>query len=368
MAGRLIQFPQFPASSTDYARAAREILSLSHESRVGEVAELFREPEVMLEIASQVRELAHSEFAIAKSEAEFFYGYLQKAETKIGLFDEHEYFLGEFALVAGTACRQLTLRDEARLWFDRAEAGYRHTVNAIADLSRLAYQRLALRLEERQLEAVLELAPALVQNFAKLGMREDEIKGRFLRSLALMESDQLQEAADEFTLIVSVAADLRSERLVAQAYGNLTHIYGLMGDSDNAIRCSQLSIPALERLGDRFAIAKVRWGLANLLRKRGEIGAAVQAYRAAQAGFAEIGMRADVAALNLVIADLQLESGEEKEALTSVLSAIPTLDELDMIPEGLAAMSLLRESVRKRQINRSALRELHGYFDDVQGR
>jgi tetratricopeptide (TPR) repeat protein len=310
----------------------------------------------------------HSEPAQARREASFFYAFLQQSGSRVGLFDEHEYFLGEFALIAGTACRQLTLRDEARLWFDRAEAGYRHTVNAISDLSRLAYQRLALRMEERELETVLELAPALVENFAKLEMKEDELKARFLQGLALMESDRLEDAAGEFTSIVSIASAIKSERLVAQAYANLTHVYALSGDSENAIRCSQLSIPVLERLNDRFAIAKVRWGLANLLRKRGEIGAAIQAYRLAQGEFAEIGMKADVAALNLVIADLLLETGDETAAMKSVLVALPVLDELKMIPEGVAAMKLLQESVVQKKINHSALRELHGYFDEASGR
>lgn len=369
MVGRLIPFPQFSGSTNDGERSARRALEIAIDDRAGRTTELaLEEPEVLLSIAGCVREMLHSEAEIARREAEFFYRFVEEANRTIGLFDERDYFLGEFAMMAGTACRQLSLRDDARLWFDRAEAGYRQTVNAVADLSRLSYQRLALRLEERQLDAVLELAPGLAKAFAKLGMHEDELKARFLQGLALMETDALPEAVDEFDQIVSVASRIKSERLVAQAYGNLTHIYGLMGDSENAIRCSQLSIPVLERLGDKFAIAKVRWGLANLLRERGQVAGAIQAYRTAQMGFAQIGMKADVAALNLVVADLQLESGDEEGAMTSVLSALPVLDDLKMIPEGMAAMTLLQESLRQKKINRSALRELHGYFDEVQGR
>jgi hypothetical protein len=39
------------------------------------------------------------------------------------------------------------------------------------------------------------------------------------------------------------------------------------------------------------------------------------------------------------------------------------IDELKMVPEGMAALALLRESVRGRGIDRAALRELHGYFE-----
>jgi hypothetical protein len=33
----------------------------------------------------------------------------------------------------------------------------------------------------------------------------------------------------------------------------------------------------------------------------------------------------------------------------------------------MAAMTLLRESTRQQRVNRSALRELHGYFDEPNG-
>ncbi len=36
-----------------------------------------------------------------------------------------------------------------------------------------------------------------------------------------------------------------------------------------------------------------------------------------------------------------------------------------MAPEGMAALSLLRESARRQEINRQALRDLHGYFEDL---
>jgi hypothetical protein len=39
-----------------------------------------------------------------------------------------------------------------------------------------------------------------------------------------------------------------------------------------------------------------------------------------------------------------------------------------MVPEGVAALTLLQESVRQKAINRSALRDLHGYFDELRAR
>jgi hypothetical protein len=77
-------------------------------------------------------------------------------------------------------------------------------------------------------------------------------------------------------------------------------------------------------------------------------------------------MRADVAALNLVIADLLIELGQDGAALQSVLEALPVIQELQMVPEGMAALQLLQESLREQRIDRPALRELHGFFQDLE--
>ena len=367
MAGRLISFPsRLSPDAGDIS--AKTILAIPAEDRVSRAIDLaLDDPDVLLSLCGCVREFLDSAPATAHTEATFFYGYVKSPPRSIGLFDERDYFLGEFALIAGTACRQLSLRDEARLWFDRSEAAFRSSVNSVADLSRLSYQRLALRLEERQLDAVLELTPGLVESFQRLGMRQDEVKARFLEGLALMESERLEESIEKFEEICRVASEIKAERLLASAYGNLTHIYGILGDPVRAITASQQAIPTLTRLNDRVALAKVQWGLAVLLRECGRISDSIDAYTASQREFAALGMRADVAALNLVLADLYLEQGREEIALGCVLSALPVIDDLGMVPEGMAAMALLRESVRQQRINRVALRDLHGFFGDLAG-
>src|SRR5262245_35647857 len=96
-------------------------------------------PDTLLSTCEFLRGRLESDPASVREEAEFLYHFIEKPRRPIGLFDEREYFLGETALLAGTACRHLSRRQEAHLWFDRAEAGFRHTVNAEADLSRLGY-------------------------------------------------------------------------------------------------------------------------------------------------------------------------------------------------------------------------------------
>jgi tetratricopeptide (TPR) repeat protein len=364
--GRIIRFPRLPLTSEAGREAAEKVLATPFDQRY-ELAESLKleDPETLLSLCLLLRPKLESTPSLVRDEAEFLYRFIETPRREIGLFDEREYFLGETALLAGTACRQLSRREEAHVWFDRSEAGFRHTINSIADLSRLGYQRLAERLEERQFDIVLEMLPALIDSFRRLEMHDEALKCRFLEGLGLMESDELSEAIRVFDEIVEEAERLGNSRLLGTAFGNLMQIYSMMGNAEAAAAASAKAVPVLRRLDDRVALAKIQWGLATLLRETGQLGPSIEAYRTAQAEFQAIGMRADVAAINLVIADLLLETGKERDAQREIAAALPVISELKMAPEGMAALQLLRESSRGQEINRQALRELHGYFEEL---
>ena len=158
-------------------------------------------------------------------------------------------------------------------------------------------------------------------------MAEDALKCRFVEALCLMETDELPRAAELFQDVSTDAGRLGNEKLQATA-----------------------------------PLAKLHWGLAALLREKGHFAESVEAYREAQAEHAALGMRADVAALSLVIADLQLDLGESAEALRQISAALPVIDELGMARERVAALSLLAESARRKDVDRAALRELNLYL------
>jgi tetratricopeptide (TPR) repeat protein len=364
--GRLIRFPRAPLSSDTGIRAAERVLATPLGERREKAEDLhLDDPEILLALCGILRERMNTSPAYVRSEAEFLYRFLESPKREIGLFDEREYFLGEAAMLAGTACRCVSEREEAWLWFDRAEAGFRHTMNAVGEMSRLAYQRLAERLEERQFEIVLEFLPPLVESFRQLGMPEDALKCRFLEGLAHMERDEPVASIRAFREICEEAERIGSEQLLAEAHCNLVQAHAMLGEAEEALAESRRAVPILQALGDRIALAKVQWGMGMLLRESGRIGESIEAYRQAQAEFETIGMRADVAAANLVIADLLLEGGATAEALRAVSEALPVIAELKMAPEGMAALALVRESARRQEIDRQALRELHGYFQQL---
>ena len=345
------------------SRAAERVLAAPIAERFRKAAQLrLEDPEVLLCVCDLLRRRYESSPAGVRDDAESLYQFLNDPKRQIGLFDEREYFLGELALIAGTACRVLFRRDEAWRWFARAESKFVLTANSAAHVARLAYQRLALRAEERHFDEVLELAPQWSETLIKLELPEEAIKCRFLQGLALRETGSLQEAVLVFQDICRSAEALGNVALVAQATNNLAQFYRLLGDPKQALEYAKKALPLLQQLESRVGIAKLRWCVGDIFREQGKPGEAVDAYRAALKESEEIGTRGDSAAIHLVLADVLLDAGFDRQAEWEIRAALPIIEEEKMVPEGFAALALLQESLRRRQIDRQALRNLHGYF------
>lgn len=322
------------------------------------------ESDTLLALRCELRKRWDTAPSLVLGEAELLYWHLERHQRPIGLRDEREYFLGEAALTAGTCCRLLSLREEALRWFDRADAAFRKTYTSKADRARVSYERLAIQTEEHRFDEVLKRLPSLVKTFNQFDMVVDVLKCRCIEGLARVEVGDLSLAATIFEQLRREAAVIQNDNLLAAALTNLVHVYGLVGDAENALACASQALPLLVRLGKRTHIGKVHWGIGSLLRANGQRESAIGAFSRARDEFAELGIAADVAATRLMIADLQLELGNDQAALREILLALPIVDEYKLIPEGVAALSLLRESVRQQKVNHQALRELHGFFED----
>ena len=369
MKGHLVRFPRRLNGLRPYEGEplARRVLA----SSIGERNESFttsqlEDPELLLSVCDLLQERVENAPAVVRQESEFFYRFVELPERPIGCFDERDFFLGEFALLTGTVCRILAARGEARKWFDRAEAKFACVQNAASHFGRLAYQRLALRVEERDFDSVLELAPLWVANLQKLELPEDALKCRFLEATAWKETERYAEAERVFNALVGDARRAGNERLAAIALQNVFQIHAFRGQVEDAMAAAREVAPIFSRLNNRVGLAKLQLGLGYLLRSQANLLGSIEAYRAAQYQFREIGMRADVASTHLVLADLLLDAAQPAQAEWEVRAALPVIDELQLVPEGIAALSLLRESLRRRQIDRQALRSLNGYFEELQ--
>lgn len=365
MNGNVIPFPGHLRSwnSEDARPAAERALALEPEERLAKANDLGLEhPELLLAVCELLRRRMETEPAVVRREAEFFFRFLWSPSRDIGQLDERDYFLGELALAAGTASRITFRREEAAHWFDRAEANFVLVQNSSAHIARLAYQRLALHLEERKIEEVLEFAPLWARTLGRLGLAEESLKCEFLQALALREIGRVEDGIKVLLSIGERADRLGTRKLLAHAFNNLAQFYRVAGDQARALESAQKALPLLQQLDNRMALAKLRWCVGDILRDQRKVPEAIDAYREALKVSEEIGLRGDVAAIHLVVADLLLDSGLQAQAEWEIRAALPIIEEEHMVPEGLAAFTLLRESLRRREVNHQALRDLHGYF------
>jgi tetratricopeptide (TPR) repeat protein len=357
-------------SSSEGHTQADRVLSTPRSERLAKARELhLDDPELLLCLLGSLAKRSDSAPAAVLEEAEFFYGYLEGLEVRYPtdpiLCDEQEYFLGEAARIAGTAARILSKREEARNWFDLSEAWFLTTENASANIARLSYQRLALRIEERDFPGVLRLVPHLIANFERLAMPEDAIKARFLLAVVLKESGRLEDSVPVFDEIVDRSRAIHNDTLLAWASMNLAQTYAMLQDPEKAMAAAEEATPLLRSQGNHVGLGKLQMAVGLLLRSKRSFAEAIEAFRYAQREFSEIALHADVAAVHLIVADLLLEVDQPAQAEWEIRAALPIIDEYKLVPEGIAALSLLRDSIRRRQIDRNALRGLHGYFAEI---
>ncbi len=370
MSGAVRNFRRRRLNAEEGLPRAQRVLETPFEERLTSAAELhLDDPEMLLALLGLLPKMWDAAPKKVLEEATFLYGYLESLEIRYPtdpiLIDEREYFLGESARIAGTAARFLSRRDDARSWFDLAEAWFLATENAPSNLARLGYQRLALRLEERDFEGVLKLAPHLVANFERMAMVEDAVRARFLLAVVLKEKGRLPEAVEIFEQIAERSRAISNENLLGWAVMNLAQTYGVLGDAEKAVAAAAEAAPLLRKQDNHVALGKLQAGLGLLLRTKGQIAGAMEALRKAQREFSEIALHADAASMHLILADLLLDAEQPAQAEWEIRAALPIIDEYKLVPEGIAALSLLRDSVRRRQIDRQALRGLHGYFRDA---
>jgi len=284
--------------------------------------------------------------------------------NRVGLFDERDYFVGETAVLAAAASRLLGHREEAFRWLDRAEAGFRHVVNAAPGMANVAYARLSLRFEMGRYEDVIDLVPSLGTSFGKLGMRPEVAKCSLLAAMSLKQVGRRGEALELLQPVIEDEAVRQDPPLRARILSELGDIHQLEGRTSEALSAYRQALDLLGSSGVSVARADLKMFVGAAYSGSGAHVRALDALRSAQADYLELGMVTRVAYMNLFVAETLLALDRPREAEWEILQALPTIEEQKMVPEGFAAVALLRESVKRRKTDPNALRELREHLQN----
>lgn len=366
---RVLSFPvrRLPQrrSPAEALRSAAAYLELEPAGRTHEIKrETLTDVDVLLAMCSLVKDLLEVSPKLACEEASSVYQWIKLNADSLGLFDEREYVLGESARLAGWASKFIGKYDEAERWLNRADAAFRNTVNPAPVLANVAFGRLALKFEMKQFAEVEELLPSLVGTFARLGMAVEVAKCRFMQARLLQELGRINDAYQVLAELRNTEALAKDRALHGQVLVYIGYYHATAQEYEKAVEAYQAAVPVIQSGNRPFALAELKWALADTYKGQGNNEAAVEAYRAAGQAFRSLGMPKFVAMLHLATAETLLEAGRAREAEWEILAALPIVDEQKMVSEGFAAVMLLQQSVREKRTDLGALRSLRTHLNN----
>ncbi len=236
------------------------------------------------------------------------------------------------------------------------------TINPAPLMASVSYARLTLHYDRGRYEHAVQLLPSLAESFARLGMDRERLKCQFLEALCFKNGSKIQEAHSKLSSMLSDPFLSREEGIHGLVLLNLGDLLASSGQTSAALPLYDEALALVRGSNQRFAAAHLKGLIAEALRAEGSLGAAVEAFRASIEEYAELGMETWVAYLRIVLSETLIALSRNREAEWEILAALPTIEEQKMIPEGVAALALLRESVARRDTNFSALREVRQHL------
>ena len=347
-----------PALSQEEARAlAEEFLNASAELRRWEE---LSNPDLLVALVSSLWGRVNSAPALVAETGAAVRAWVQSLPT-YGVFDENDYFLGETALVAATGYRLIGQFDRAESLLDAAEDSFRHTVNPAPLIAKVQFQRLALRYDLHRFHSVLESIGSLRSSFQRLGMLGDAAKAAFLEAMATKESGQKEQAFLLFTELRASLAD-NANGVLAGCLVEIGAYHGGREDYDRALEAYEEASELIAASDQPARMAHLKATIGETYRAKGELNAAVDSFRLAINHYASLKMDSMVAYLRVLNAELLLTAKRESEAEWEIRAALPVIDESRLVAEGLAAMALLKECLRRRRLDRSVLGRIKGHL------
>ena len=280
----------------------------------------------------------------------------------------HAYFAGQLALCAATACKHLGRFHDAEEWAILAERWFRDTLQSEMSLARLQFFALVQLYDRHLPQRVLNAIPRVMQNLRMFDLGEEYQRCRFLEAAALKSVGRVDDCLS-LLIEMSQEADVRCDPMLhGSVLINMAELQAGRGDLDQALRLFDQALPVLNQaempwgLADRFAM------MGQVLRDYGRLDEAVYSYRSAISIMDSMRMDGRAAYLRVVVAETLIALGRQREAIEEILAALPVLDREAVIPPAMAAIALLRESIRRKYPDPHALRKLREQLEQLEGK
>jgi tetratricopeptide (TPR) repeat protein len=271
--------------------------------------------------------------------------------------DVELFFLGSFARLAASALKHSADQRAAHEWLDLAELHFRTAADPEPELARVMFVRLATLYTIDRFDLVLRVVPVLDATFAKFGMEEDRVKGKILWASTLKAVGRLEEACGILQPLMKARSQI-SPALYGYVLRECGDLHLIAGDYDRGLAELKEAAKILEAENKLTGLPAVIGMIGFGYRAQGMLQEAIEFFMDSQNGYARLGMKPYEAYTGLLVAETLLAMGRSREAEVVVLSVLPSIETQGMIVNGIAAINLLREAIRRQRLNPQILRAI----------
>jgi len=276
--------------------------------------------------------------------------------------EEAAYFLAECDWILAATSRMCGRYAVSQAWLVRMEQDFAGVVGSLSLQARSRYTHLTVLHNQRNFEDVLAQLEEVVESFLVLGMNDYVSKCYLLRAVSLKDVGREDEASAQFAALTS-DPEVRDKQVRALALIGLAELDGRLGRYGLAM--AKLSAADTLVRGECLPIATghLHGIRGEILRDQGSLLQAAESYRLAIVVYRAAGMVSFAVYVQVVLSETLLAAGLEDLATDEIIDALPTIAELQLVREAMAAVALLRESIRRRRPDPSALRQLRSQLE-----
>jgi tetratricopeptide (TPR) repeat protein len=189
----------------------------------------------------------------------------------------------------------------------------------------------------------------------------------FLDAVSLKELGRDEEALLAFTDVCKSQSSDVEQWMKALALTHMAEIHGRQGRYSKAAG-------ALAEAWDLLKVSSVPSALAHFHGVRGEIlrdsgcfEEAAESYSLASSVYASCGMRGFEAYVRVLRAETLFLANRGSDAVVEIMAALPAIEALGLMREGMTALALLRESLKGQEADRNALGALKQELQNLNG-
>lgn len=338
----------------------RNFFALGWPERSRELNERFLADEaVLLAACSRLERDRNICPTAASSEGARLYEWMRVEGACSGLDEDLLGYLGASVAISVLLAEQhLGHEGSWRHWQSLAQESAGRAVGSGPLVAMIEYSRLSVVYLRRRYELVVDEAPKLIRQFETLGMTDKAVKARFVMACALKEVGAFDGALRAFRGTYADSRDSGDELVACLSLSGSAQVLGKLGFFSSAMGLIPEATARARKSRVPWTLGDVQGTIGELLRDHGDLQASIAAYGSAASTYEQSGMVTLGAYVRIVLSETLLMAGRSAEAGQEILLALPVIEREGLAKEGLAAVAILREALRRQHADPDALRQL----------